>query len=821
MAEEKLEAQYNHRDIESKWQGRWEKDGCFVAREPLFGKADKPKFYCLVEFPYPSGAGLHVGHVRSWAAMDAYARKKRMEGYNVIYPMGWDAFGLPAENYAIKMGIHPSITVSENIARFKKQCLSLGLSFDWSREINTTDPSYYKWTQWIFLQLYKNGLAYQDVVSVNWCPYCKTNLADEEVLPNGCHERCGNTTEKRPQKQWLLRITNYADRLLDDLKTVDYPYKIAIQQVNWIGRKVWADITYKIDGSSLSLTVSTTRPETNFGATFIVISPEHSLASRILEGAVSTEVSLDKIREYLVASKSKSDLERASEGRKKTGIFTGLYAENPLNGRKLPIWIADFVLSTVGTGAVVGVPGHDLRDHEFASEFNLPVERVVVGDDGDLGPIDNKSKVFEGDGKVVNSGFLDGLDTRTAIERVVSYLEEKGWGKRVVRYHLHDWVFSRQHYWGEPIPIIHCPKCGVVPVPEDQLPVELPFVKNYLPSGTGESPLATITEWVNVACPKCSCLAKRETDTMPNWAGSNWYFLRYVDPNNSNFLIDKEKGSYWLPVDIYEGGFEHTTLHLLYSRFIHKFLFDIKVVETPEPYAKRRSHGIVLGPDGKKMSKSTGNIINPDDIVVAFGADTLRLYEMFMGPFEQSVSWSDESLLGCHRFITRIVRLSSEKISENESPTLKVELQKLIKKVSEDLELFKFNTAIAALMEFINIWSGSQTGISTADYKIFLLLLSPFAPHIAEELWSRVSDQDGYIGEQAWPIFDEKVVNKEEVTVVIQVNGKLRDRIKVPLGKGEKELLEILMRSPKIAGFIEKGIKKTVFVPNKLLNIVV
>jgi leucyl-tRNA synthetase len=802
--------------IESKWQKEWEKKDLYQAED----FSSKKKFYLLIEFPYPSGAGLHVGHVRSWAAMDAYGRKKRMEGYNVLYPIGWDAFGLPAENYAIKMGVHPSEIVPKNIEVFKRQCQSLGLSFDWKREIDTTNPKYYKWTQWIFIKLFKEGLAYQAEIPVNWCPFCKTNLADEEVLANGTHERCGTSTERRPQKQWLLKITKYADRLLEDLKTVDFSEQIARQQINWIGRKEWIDITYPVEGTKEEITVSTTRPDTNFGATFVVVAPEY--AQKYLLDLVAKE-NQKELKEYIKVSLNKSELERISEGRAKTGVFTGLYCLNQLNKTKLPVWVADFVLMNVGTGAVVGVPGHDKRDFEFAEKFDLPVIRVVVGKDGNKGPIKKIEQVQEEEGTMINSQFLNGLEIHKAIQKVMDYLEEKGWGKRVIRYNLRDWVFSRQHYWGEPIPIIHCSKCGVVPVPEKELPVELPYLRKYEPSGTGESPLVKAVDWVKAACPKCGSPARRETDTMPNWAGSNWYFLRYLDNKNDREIASAKKVRYWMPVDLYQGGFEHTTLHLLYSRFIYKFLFDIGIVPDPEPYAKRRSHGIVLGSDGRKMSKSFGNVINPDEIVDKYGADTLRLYEMFMGPFDQTIAWSEESLEGCYRFLNRVWWAFKEKVGKNSSQELSIKLHQTIKKVSEDIESLKFNTAVAALMEFLNKWE--ELGkLNQDEAEMFVRLMTPLTPHLAEEIWVEVLGQKFSVHQQPWPKYEEKYLQVEQVEVVVQVNGKLRSQLnlKAQISKLKSEVEELAKRDEKAAKWLKEGkVKQTIFVPGKLINFVV
>ncbi|PIR58262.1 MAG: leucine--tRNA ligase [Parcubacteria group bacterium CG10_big_fil_rev_8_21_14_0_10_35_15] len=812
---------YEPKNIESKWQEVWEKEKIYQAKD--FDQ--KPKFYTLIEFPYPSGAGLHVGHARSWSAMDAYSRKKRMQGYNVIFPIGWDAFGLPTENYAIKNKIHPSIATSKNIATFKKQIKKLGISFDWNREINTTDPKYYKWTQWIFLKLLENKLAFQKEVLVNWCPSCKTTLANEEVLANGAHERCGQLTEKRLQKQWLLRITKYAQRLLDDLNLVDYSPKIRIQQENWIGKKEGINITYDIDGISDKVIVFTTAP-VNFGATFIVVAPEHELVKKIVDGKIDVlESNVREIKQYLEISKRKTEQERLDEKRKKTGVFTGLYAINHVTNGKIPIWVTDFVIASVGTGAVQGCPGHDIRDFQFAKEFNIPIVRVIKGEDSDESQIEKEDQVIEHGQKgcFINSGFLNGLEFDDGLQKTMDYFEKKGWGRRVVSYHLRDWIFSRQHYWGEPIPIIHCEKCGVIPVPEKDLPVELPYVEKYEPSGTGESPLASIKEWVSVKCPKCGESARRETDTMPNWAGSNWYFVRYLDPNNEKELSSLKKMKYWLPIDIYQGGFEHTTLHLLYSRFIYKFLYDIGVVPTPEPYAKRRSHGIVLGPDNRKMSKSFGNVVNPDEIVLKYGADTLRLYEMFMGPFDQAVSWNEDSLQGCFRFLTRTWRLFNENIKEAKtSDNLSRKLHQTIKKVAQDFEELKFNTIVSALMEFINDWGKSY--LSKKDAESFIKILAPLAPHISEEIWTGVLKNEFSVHKETWPEYDKKLIIEDLITIMVQVNGKVRAQVEMKNedGQVEAKAQDRAKKDPRIIKYLEgKEIKKTIFVPGKLVNFVI
>jgi leucyl-tRNA synthetase len=801
--------------IEKKWQKKWMKDGIYEAKNT----SKKPKSYILIEFPYPSGYRLHVGHARSYCALDSVARLRRMKGFNVMYPFGWDAFGLPAENYAIKTGTHPSITVAENIKRAKEQAISWGLSFDWSREINSTDPAYYKWTQWIFLQLFKNKLAYRSEIAVNWCPSCKINLANEEVIAGNC-ERCGHVTERRMQKQWLLKITAYADRLLSDLDTVDYRDDIRQQQTNWIGRKEGINITYKVKGSKHSLTCFTTRPDTNFGATFVVLAPEHKLVSKVTKKAQKS-----KVEAYLKTVAKKSELERLAERRKKTGVFTGSYAVNPLTGEDMPIYVSDFVLLSFGTGVVVGVPGHDTRDFEFAKEFDLPIKRVVVGTDGAKSAIDCLEEVYEGDGEVINSGFLNGLDTLDAQKKIRDYLEEKGWGKSAITYHLRDWVFSRQHYWGEPIPIIHCPKCGEVAVPDEELPVELPFVENYKPTDTGQSPLAAMTEWVNVSCPQCGGDAQRETDTMPNWAGSSWYFLRYTDAKNDKEFASKAALTKWTPVDWYNGGMEHTTLHLLYSRFWHKFLYDQGLVPTPEPYAKRTSHGNVFGPDGTKMSKSKGNVINPDDYVEPYGADTFRMYMMFIGPFEQNVAWNDSSVMGVRKFLNKTWQLVSDVVESgnttSEEAVLKV-VYKLAKKVESDLETMKFNTAISSMMEAVNSLQAMKKDVGKDAIKILCLAMAPCAPHITEEIWNMLG-QKGSIHVASWPEVPRKFLVDETTDIVVQVDGKLRSTLTLPTSKLSDEEF---VKQEAISALNVRGIKAVtsetnfVYARKKIINFI-
>ncbi len=833
-------ANYNHRKIERKWQKYWEKKKFYRAED--FNK--KPKKYILIEFPYPSGDGLHVGHVRSYSALDALVRKKRMEGYNVLYPIGWDAFGLPTENYAIKKGIHPSIVTKRNIAVFKRQLKSLGLSFDWSREINTTDPNYYKWTQWIFLQFFKKGLAYQAEMPINWCPKCKIGLANEEVVSGKC-ERCGAETGKRKIKQWMLKITKYADRLIDDLNKVDYSEKIKTQQINWIGRSEGAEVDFRIKNSNSKITVFTTRVDTLFGVTALVIAPEHPFVSSLLnlKNKTSNLKNIEEIKKYIKTSRKKSEIERSKEEKQKTGVFTGSYCINPANGEKIPIWVGDYVVATYGGGAVMVVPAHDKRDYEFAKKYGLEIREVVVLEANNLEtpfPIGNGvsklGEAFIDYGILVNSGQFNGLKSEEAIEKITEWLEKKGMGKRTIQYKLRDWIFSRQHYWGEPIPIIHCGKCGPVPVPEKDLPVKLPFVKKYKPTKTGESPLAAMKDWVNVKCPKCGGEAKRETDTMPNWAGSSWYFLRYIDPKNKKTFADFKKLKYWTPIDLYNGGMEHTTLHLLYSRFWHKFLYDLKLVPTPEPYAARRSHGMVLAEDGRKMSKSFGNIINPDEIVKKFGADTLRMYEMFMGPFEQAINWSNQGVVGVFRFLNRVWKIQSKISIPKVRPRGNFEvgpldaqkacrrcetlLHQSIKKISEDLENMKFNTAVSQLMILVNEME-KEPAIDIENHKIFLKLLAAMAPHISEELWHLIGEKKSIHLEQ-WPKYNPEKIKEEIFELVIQVNGKVRAIVSAPININEKEAKELALSQERVKAFLgDKTLRKIIFIPGRLINIVV
>ena len=798
---------YDHKTIEKKWQDRWEKEGCFHASDDH----SKPKYYALIEFPYPSGQGLHVGHPRPYTALDIVARKRRMQGYNVLYPIGWDAFGLPTENYAIKNNIHPAIVTANNIERFKKQIKSLGLSFDWSREINTTDPSYYKWTQWIFLKLLENDLAYKSEMAVNWCTSCKCVLANEEVV-NGVCERCGSPVIRKNKTQWILRITKYAERLIKDLDLVDYIPRVKTQQKNWIGRSTGAEVDFATTAGE-KLTVYTTRPDTLFGATYMVISPEH----HYVDAWKDKIENFDELMAYREAAAKKSDFERTELAKEKTGVeIKGVKAINPVSGKEIPIFISDYVLMTYGTGAIMAVPAHDERDWEFAKVFGLPMVEVVAG-----GDIEKAAFTDIATGTLVNSDFLNGLTVEEAKKKIISYLTEKGIGHEKVNYKLRDWVFSRQRYWGEPIPVVHCEKCGIVPLPESELPLLLPEVESYQPTDTGESPLSKMTDWVNTTCPKCGGKAKRETDTMPQWAGSSWYFLRYMDPHNDKELASKEALEYWSPVDWYNGGMEHTTLHLLYSRFWHKFLYDIGVVPTPEPYAKRTSHGMILGENGEKMSKSRGNVVNPDDVVNEYGADTLRLYEMFIGDFEKSAPWSTSSMKGCRRFLERVDGIYSLLTDGDDfSPALEKSFHKTIKKVSEDIEELKFNTAIAAMMSLINeIYAAGK--ITCKDLKTFLLLLNPFAPHLTEEIWERAGFED-IIARAKWPEYDEAKTVENEIDIPVQINGKLKAVLRFAATVGKEEALSAAKADERIAKQLEgKTVVKEIFVPGKMINIVV
>ena len=799
---------YDHKQVEKKWQDIWDEKQCFKAENG----SDKEKFYALVEFPYPSGQGLHVGHPRSYTALDIVARKKRMQGYNVLYPMGWDAFGLPTENFAIKNHVHPAEVTKKNIARFKSQLKSLGLSFDWSREINTTDPSYYKWTQWIFLQLFKKGLAYKKEMSVNWCTSCKCVLANEEVV-NGVCERCGSEVVHKTKSQWMLAITKYAQRLIDDLDDVDYIERVKIQQKNWIGRSTGAEVDFKTTEGD-TLTVYTTRPDTLFGATYMVISPEHPM----IEQWGDKLANIADVRAYREDAARKSDFERTELNKDKTGVkLAGVAAINPVNGKEIPIFVSDYVLMGYGTGAIMAVPAHDDRDWEFAKKFGCEIIEVVSGgEDVQKAAFTAKDET----GILVNSDFLNGKTVKDAIPAMIEWLGEKGIGRAKVQYKLRDWVFSRQRYWGEPIPIVKCDKCGYVPLPEDQLPLELPNVHTYEPTDNGESPLAHMTDWVNTTCPCCGGPAKRETDTMPQWAGSSWYFLRYMDPHNDKALASPEALKYWSPVDWYNGGMEHTTLHLLYSRFWHKFLYDIGVVPTKEPYAKRTSHGMILGENGEKMSKSRGNVVNPDEIVDTYGADTMRLYEMFIGDFEKAAPWSPKSIKGCRRFLERVWSLA-DKVQDGDEYSKEHEalMHRTIKKVGEDADNLKANTAIAALMTMLNEFY--DKGVNKAEYKTFLALLNPFAPHITEELWQQLGE-NGLLSVAPWPQYDESKTVESTVEMAVQVNGKLKGTIKLAADADKQAAIDAALAEEKVQHAIEgKQIVKQIVVPGKIVNLVV
>ncbi|MEY8311699.1 leucine--tRNA ligase [Oscillospiraceae bacterium 42-9] len=799
---------YDHKTVEPKWQKAWEQAGVFHAENG----SDKPKYFALIEFPYPSGQGLHVGHPRPYTALDVVARKRRMQGYNVLYPIGWDAFGLPAENYAIKNHVHPEGITRDNIQRFSRQIQSLGISFDWSREISTIDPDYYKWTQWIFLQLYKKGLAYKKEMNVNWCTSCKCVLANEEVV-NGVCERCGSEVVHKVKSQWMLKITEYAQRLIDDLDLVDYPDRVKAQQKNWIGRSTGAEVDFATSAGD-KLTIYTTRPDTLYGATYMVISPEHPYIEKWAEKLAN----LEAVREYQAQAARKSDFERTEMQKDKTGVrLEGVTAVNPVNGKEIPIFISDYVLVSYGTGAIMAVPAHDSRDWDFAKKFQLPIIEVVKG-----GDVQQAAFTDCETGIMVNSGILDGLSVEEAKKRITEYLEEKGIGHAKVNYKLRDWVFSRQRYWGEPIPMVYCEKCGWVPVPESQLPLRLPQVDSYEPTDTGESPLAKMTDWVNTSCPCCGGPAQRETDTMPQWAGSSWYFLRYMDPHNPDALASKEALDYWSPIDWYNGGMEHTTLHLLYSRFWHKFLYDTGIVPTAEPYQKRTSHGMILGEDGQKMSKSRGNVVNPDDIVSEFGADTMRLYEMFIGDFEKSAPWSTNGVKGCRRLVDRYWNLRENLIdSEELRPQLEGAFHKAVKKVSEDTEVLKFNTAIAALMALMNDMTAAG-GVTRGELRLFTLLLNPFAPHVTEELWEACGLGEGMACQQPWPQYDPEKCRESTIEIVVQVKGKVRARLNVAADISQEEAIGLAKAEPKVAEEIAgKTVVKEIYVPGKLVNLVV
>jgi len=804
---------YNFKEVEKKWQTKWYTEGTFNAKDDYTMK----KWYGLIEFPYPSGQGLHVGHPRSYTALDIIARKKRMEGYNVLYPIGFDAFGLPAENYAIKNHVHPKITTQKNVAHFTEQLKSLGFSFDWSRAVDTTDPNYYKWTQWIFIQLYKKGLAYKTTMPINFCTGCKVGLANEEVV-NGVCERCGSPVVQKEKSQWMLGITKYAQRLIDDLDDIDFLDKIKAQQKNWIGRSEGAEVNFKIEGTDDNLLIYTTRPDTIFGATYMVVAPEHS----IIEKYADRITNLDEVNEYKAKAALKSAFERAELNKEKSGVeIKGIKAINPLTNEAIPIWISDYVLLTYGTGAIMAVPAHDTRDFEFASKFGLPIKQVIKPKDSEAPEKLEEAFTDVENGVSINSGFLTGLNSKDAIQKAIDYIEENKLGERKVNYKLRDWVFSRQRYWGEPIPMVYCDCCGWNPIDESELPLKLPEIDDYEPGENGESPLAKLTDWINTTCPKCGKPAKRETDTMPQWAGSSWYFLRYMDPHNDKELASKEALEYWSPIDWYNGGMEHTTLHLLYSRFWHKFLYDIGVVPTKEPYHKRTSHGMILGSNGEKMSKSKGNVVNPDDIVEEFGADTLRVYEMFMGPFDQTAPWSMESIRGVNKFLDRVWKLQ-DLINDEAGYSAKHEsmMHKAIKKVTLDIEDMKFNTCVSTFMTMTNEFYKDKY-ITKDEYKVFLQLLNPFAPHIAEELYELIGESKT-IAETAWPKYDEAKTIDDEIEVPIQINGKLKGTVVVPkdaeldLVKDEVWKLENIIKATE-----GKTIVKEIYVKGKIYNIVV
>ena len=802
-----MAAPYNHHEVETKWQKIWDDEKAFKTSDDF----TKPKYYALVEFPYPSGQGLHVGHPRPYTALDIVARKRRMQGYNVLYPMGWDAFGLPTENYAIKNHIHPKMVTKNNVARFKNQLHSLGYSFDWDREINTTDVEYYHWTQWIFLKLFNAGLAYKSEMPINWCTSCKVGLANEEVV-NGVCERCGSEVVRKVKSQWMLKITEYADKLIEGLDSVDYIERVKVSQKNWIGKSTGAEVDFTLTGKEDKLRIYTTRPDTLFGATYMVISPEHPLIEKYKDQIAN----YDALVAYREQAAKKSDFERTELAKDKTGVqIEGLTATNPVNGKEIPIWISDYVLMTYGTGAIMAVPAHDERDWDFAKKFGLPIIEVVAGS-----PVSVQDQVFTdvATGTLVNSDFLNGLSVAEAKEKIIAFLEEKGIGHKKTNFKLRDWVFSRQRYWGEPIPIIHCDKCGYVPLKEEELPLQLPEVESYEPTDNGESPLAAMDSWVNVPCPCCGGPAKRETDTMPQWAGSSWYFLRYTDPHNTKELASKEALQYWLPVDWYNGGMEHTTLHLLYSRFWHRFLYDEGVVPCPEPYQKRTSHGMILGSNGEKMSKSRGNVVNPDEIVTDFGADTLRTYEMFIGAFDAAASWSEDGVKGCRKFLDRVWKLQDIVVDgDSYSADLETKMHQTIKKVSSDFESLKYNTAIAAMMSLINDFY-KKNSVTKAEYKTLLTLLNPVAPHITEELWA-LAGFEGRLYQAAWPEYEEAKTVENVIEIAVQINGKLKCTIPVP--KDVEKDAAIAAAKEALGDKLTGNIVKEIYVPGRIVNIVV
>ncbi|MDD3243034.1 MAG: leucine--tRNA ligase [Eubacteriales bacterium] len=798
---------YDPASVEKKWQDRWEDSGVFHAKSDF----SLPKYYCLIEFPYPSGNGLHVGHPRSNTAMDIIARKRRMEGYNVLFPIGWDAFGLPTENFAIKNNIHPAIVTKKNVDHFREQLKMLGFSFDYTREVNTTDPEHFKWTQWIFLKLFERGLAYKTEMPINFCTQCKVGLANEEVVDNHC-ERCGGEVIQLVKSQWMLKITDYAQKLLDGLDDVDFIERVKTQQRNWIGRSEGAEADFQLSAAPEKLKVFTTRPDTLFGATYMVVSPEHPYIEKYADRISNIE----EVRAYRKQAQGKSEFERTELNKDKTGVrLEGFDAVNPVTGKNIPIFVSDYVLMSYGTGAIMAVPAHDTRDWEFATKFGLPIIEVVAGGED----VQAAAYTDSANGVLVNSDFLNGLKVPEAKKKITQYLEELGIGKKTVNYKLRDWVFSRQRYWGEPIPLVHCPKCGWVPLPEEQLPLKLPETENFKPGENGESPLAGLTEWINTTCPHCGGPAQRETDTMPQWAGSSWYFLRYMDPHNHEALGSPEALAYWGPVDWYNGGMEHTTLHLLYSRFWHHFLYDIGVVPYAEPYAKRTSHGMILGENGEKMSKSRGNVVNPDDMVNEYGADAFRTYEMFMGAFDQAIPWSTRGVVGCRRFLDRVWKLQSMVQGEHEA-ALRVPLNKMVKKVGEDFEAMKFNTAIAAMMAFVN--DAYAVGhLGKEDFKVLLQVLNPVAPHICEELWAALGEKT-MVCQSKWPVYDEAYCTEQTREIAVQVNGKVRGRIEIAMDTPEEEMKALALSDEKVQAFLDgKQVVKVIVVQGKIVNIVV
>lgn len=803
-----MSAVYNHKTVEKKWQQVWQDEKAFAATNDY----SKPKYYALVEFPYPSGQGLHVGHPRPYTALDIVARKRRMQGYNVLYPMGWDAFGLPTENYAIKNKIHPKIVTKNNIDHFKEQLQSIGYSFDWDREINTTDPDYYKWTQWIFLKLFKAGLAYKQEMPINWCTSCKVGLANEEVV-NGVCERCGSPVVRKVKSEWMLKITDYADKLIEGLDHVDYIERVKTQQKNWIGRSTGAEVDFAIAGKEDKLRIYTTRCDTLFGVTYMVVSPEHPYLDKYKDEIKNW----DEIESYREQASRKSDFERAELAKDKTGVeIDGLKAVNPVNGKEVPIWVSDYVLMSYGTGAIMAVPAHDERDWEFAKKFNLPIIQVVAKN-GEEVDVNEAAFTDVATGVLINSDFINGLEVKEAKEKMIEFLTEKGIGNAKVNYKLRDWVFSRQRYWGEPIPIVHCDKCGYVPVDESELPLLLPEVESYMPTDNGESPLAAMTDWVNTTCPCCGGPAKRETDTMPQWAGSSWYFLRYTDPHNTETLASQEALKYWLPVDWYNGGMEHTTLHLLYSRFWHRFLYDKKVVPCPEPYQKRTSHGMILGENGEKMSKSRGNVVNPDDIVRDYGADTLRTYEMFIGAFDAAASWSEDGVKGCRRFLDRVWKLQDIMTDEEGfSKEFETKMHQTIKKVSFDYENLKYNTAIAQLMTMLNDFSKAGK-ITKGELKTYLILLNPVAPHITEEMWEAIGE-NGRVYQQTWPEYDEAKTVESTVEIAVQINGKTKSTINIAKDADKDSVIAAAKEA--LGSRLSGNIIKEIYVPGRIVNIV-